>query len=247
MEKVNGLKVSNQFFSIQGEGRYTGVPSFFLRLTACNLLCGLKRNSQKASWTCDTFDVWKVGKEKSFKEIADDFGTEFFDLIFNRDVHLILTGGEPLLQQENLIQFLQYLDQQRPGDFFTEIETNGTIDPDKRLYRLIDQWNVSPKLSNSGEPKKRRYRPDIVFNIVANSKAADVKFVVTNEDEWREIEKDYLDPGYITRDHILLMPGAENRTELEIVIPIAATLALRHSVRLSNRLQIALWNQTTGV
>ena len=70
--------------------------------------------------------------------------------------HLIITGGEPLLQQEGLIEWLSAFEK-KP---FIEVETNGTILPKTKLSTFIGQWNVSPKLSNSGETITKRLKQD---------------------------------------------------------------------------------------
>ena len=64
--------------------------------------------------------------------------------------HLVITGGEPLMQQDDLVELVTFL---KP-EFYVEVETNGTILPNNELTTLVDQWNVSPKTKNSGNPEK---------------------------------------------------------------------------------------------
>lgn len=106
---------------IEGEGVRVGEPTFFIRLAGCNLRCLF----------CDTeFD--------SFEEMTVD---EIVDGIRPRDIAWVcITGGEPLRQ--NILPLCQAL---LENYHRVHIETNGTIDPDPRLYEYIGHWTVSPK------------------------------------------------------------------------------------------------------
>ena len=68
-----GLKISELFYSVQAEGTSTGIPSIFIRLQGCNLMCGGPGGSLmkegKATWWCDTEAVWKLGKEYSNEDL----------------------------------------------------------------------------------------------------------------------------------------------------------------------------------
>jgi len=121
------LKVSEIFFSIQGEGYVIGLPSNFIRLSGCNLRC---------KW-CDTKYAWEEYTEMTEKEIVRQLNW--------RIKRVTITGGEPLLQ--NLGTLVAMLD--RLG-YSIIIETNGTIFPSRQLLRYDITWSVSPKLSNSG-------------------------------------------------------------------------------------------------
>jgi len=121
------LKVSEIFFSIQGEGYVIGLPSNFIRLSGCNLRC---------KW-CDTKYAWEEYTEMTEKEIVRQLNW--------RIKRVTITGGEPLLQ--NLGALVAMLD--RLG-YNIIIETNGTIFPSRQLLRYDITWSVSPKLSNSG-------------------------------------------------------------------------------------------------
>ncbi|KKM25156.1 hypothetical protein LCGC14_1597870, partial [marine sediment metagenome] len=95
----NSFKVSEFFHSIQGEGSTIGHPAWFLRLTACNLDC---------IW-CDTTEVWKKGKRVLFERLPIEHGYNYDDFIstLKRGDHLIITGGEPLLQEKSIFHYLQ--------------------------------------------------------------------------------------------------------------------------------------------
>lgn len=146
------------FYSIQGEGKSIGVPSVFVRTALCNLHC---------IW-CDTDYTWNwegtrfshvndanpaYRKFRMDEWVAECEVTETAEKIAAyRCKNIILTGGEPMMQQERLAELMETLKAGIPGARF-ETETNGTIVPAAEFDALIDQYNVSPKLANSNNPK----------------------------------------------------------------------------------------------
>lgn len=102
------MKVAEIFRSIQGEGRRQGYPCIFLRLAGCNLAC---------SW-CDTPHARTGGTEMTRREIARRIGE-----IPGR--YTCITGGEPLLQGDQLLPLIRFLHDQ---GYIIDIETNGTVD-----------------------------------------------------------------------------------------------------------------------
>ena len=141
--------VLEMFCSIQGEGRFTGKPSIFVRVAGCNLRC-VFGNSR-----CDTpYSSFELEKPKwnTVQEAAMAFG-ELFEK--NPKVqHVVITGGEPMLYKEQIKEFLSVIQHAENG-FIITIETNGTlpaIDPwedDEDCTNWIDLWSISPKLSTS--------------------------------------------------------------------------------------------------
>lgn len=235
------LNVAEQFYSIQGEGMSMGIPSYFLRLKSCNLLCGGKGTDKDgelhdgATWRCDTVEVWLKGSQKSYEEILKDFGD------FMPASHLIITGGEPLLQQNKIIGLLDMI-----GEMYVEIETNGTLVPSKELRDRVMQWNVSPKLSNSGVPFDKRVNPEAI-TILRNCFRSQFKFVVTNEAEVVEAIKTYIEPFHLAKRQVWLMPAGDNQDQLNQVSWQVAELAKQYGFGYSHRLHITLWNKKTGV
>src|SRR5689334_5020919 len=144
---ISNLKVSEIFDSIQGKGPSTGTPSIFLRLSTCNLKCSWC--DTKYTWDWENYDVNKEIKEIDLEEIVKRINQ------FSKLSNIVITGGEPLLQQDKLVLLLTLLKAKNSEDKFDyraykiEIETNGTIAPKKELVKLTDQWNISPKTSNS--------------------------------------------------------------------------------------------------
>ncbi len=127
---MSNILINEVFYSIQGEGKSLGKPSIFLRLGGCNLKC---------SW-CDSKYTWHPNfidnKQSDLKSLINEIKKYPCK-------HLVITGGEPLLQQNRIKALLNEL-----KDYTAEIETNGSL-PLKPNKQII-QVNCSPKLSNSG-------------------------------------------------------------------------------------------------
>jgi 7-carboxy-7-deazaguanine synthase len=224
-----------EFFcdTIQGEN-FVGYPSSFLRLQHCTLNC---------TW-CDTQSVWRYGNPYTFNEIFTLMEDEKFKLIgkLREGQHLVLTGGSPLKQQKRLIEFLKEF--QRRYDFkpFIEIENECTLLPLPRMVELVDIWNNSPKLSNTGNPDKLRYKPEVLAYLSC-LKNSWFKFVVSKEEDWDEIERDFLGKGLIFKDQIVLMPLGGDLEELESNREFVVNMAVKHNVRYTTREHVVLWNK----
>ncbi len=208
------------FHSLQGEGPRTGTPATFLRLAQCNLAC---------HW-CDTKHSWGRGLEMSPAEVAAR-------LLAHPGRSLVITGGEPLLQQDELAELLALL----PADFYVEIETNGTLAPSPALVQRVDQWNVSPKLAHAGNGEARALVPEVLAAFAALPHSW-FKFVVQDEADWEAIAALGLPQG-----RIILMPCATTRRALDAARPAVADMCLRHGVRLGERLHLVLWDDRKGV
>lgn len=195
---------------------------------------------------CDTASVWRQGNPYSINELIDIFIKNGVVDALSRGQHLILTGGSPLAQQEALSMFLVALIK-RTGVFpFIEIENECTLRPEPSIISLIHCWNNSPKLSNSGNSRIVRYQPSILRYLSELSNAW-FKFVVRNESDWAEIQENYITPGYIKKEQIVLMPVGGSRQELESNRENVVSLAIDHGVRYSDRLHVEIWDQLTGV
>ena len=160
--------------TFQGEGPSAGTPAVFIRLSRCNLTCGYC--DTKETWDWANYDI----KKESHKRTVDDLAA----WALAQDVDLVvITGGEPLLQQKKLVPLVQRL---LAGGKRIEFETNGTIAPLPEL--LIDgvQFNVSPKLANSDVAEHKRIVP-VALRAFAASGQAIFKFVTRTVDELDEI------------------------------------------------------------
>lgn len=234
---INELNVSEFFYdTVQGEGIYTGQPASFLRLQGCTLNCIY----------CDTEEVWREGNPYTTKELIDLITkSELLHKLANGH-HLVITGGSPFLQQFALIHFLQELIDTIGFTPFIEIENECVRKPLNDLLLLVSCWNNSPKLSNSGNSRFARYKPDVI-GITAALKNSWFKFVVTCEEDWEEIQMDFLDTNLILLRQIILMPEGQTREEIAKHSSFVVDMAIKHHVRYSDRLHIQLWNKKTGV
>lgn len=235
VEGENKLAIAEMFGdTLQGEGISVGIPSTFVRLQGCTLQC---------VW-CDTLDVWPHGNEYSFDEIFNLFEKNGFIEKFKNGQHLILTGGSPLKQQKQLINFLEAFMSKYFFIPYIEVENEAVLMPDPEFRKLINQWNNSPKLANSGMKERARLKPDIIKHMSSLPNSW-FKFVVQTEEEWQEIEKDYL--PHIKLHQIILMPEGQNQEELSKTREIVADLAIKKGVRFTDRLHVTIWNKKTGV
>lgn len=239
------LAISEVFYSIQGEGKTVGIPSVFVRLGGCNLMCGGMGTQfdgelhNEAEWRCDSVEVWMKAQSKDFNEILPEDCVE----AIKNNAHVILTGGEPMMQQKGLEEFIKYVKDNINPDPFFEVETNGTIMPSEFLLSEIQLWNCSPKLRNSGMDNAMTFKPDVIEKL--NTTNSIFKFVVNKEKEWTEIKNDYL--PIIDKNKIYLMPAGENQELLELNKERVVELAKNNYLNFTTRLHIDIWNKKTGV
>jgi 7-carboxy-7-deazaguanine synthase len=225
------LKVSEIFYSIQGEGPTIGVPSVFLRLAVCNLQCSWC--DTKYSWDWEHYDYAKEVTEMNEEEVARKilgYGCR----------HLVVTGGEPMLQQEELVLLLEKL-----RGFHVEVETNGTIRPNKEMVSLVDQWNVSPKLSNSGNSVKVREIPEC-YAFFRRQNNAHFKYVVEDREDLGEI-LELVAKYEIPREKVILMPESTSPELLREKSAWLADICKSEGFRFTTRLHIILYGNKRGV
>ncbi len=215
------------FYSLQGEGASQGAPSLFLRLAGCNLAC---------AW-CDTAYAWKRGE--AFDMTASEIAIAM-DALAPECGRVVITGGEPLLQQNALEELLPLL-----GDRRIEVETNGTVEASEALLARVNQWNISPKLAHAGQNGAQTQLP-AVLRLFADTGRAWFKFVVRGEEDWPEIDALARACG-LPKERLLLMPLATTRDELAAARERLADLCLKRGVRFADRLHIAIWGSRKGV
>lgn len=227
-----------EFFcdSIQGEN-FIGWPASFLRLQHCTLNC---------IW-CDTQSVWRHGNPYTNHELFQLMEAPEYDLIrkFREGQHLVLTGGSPLKQQHALIAFFEEFHTRYGFIPFLEVENECTLMPDPKFEAIISLWNNSPKLSHSGNPLPLRYKPDIISHLSGLDNAW-FKFVVSNEADWEEIRRDFLEKGLIRKSQVVLMPLAGDREELHKNRGLVMEMAVKNNVRYCSREHVELWDIVTG-
>jgi 7-carboxy-7-deazaguanine synthase len=287
------LRYSEAFYSVQGEGKYVGVPSVFLRTFGCNFRCqgfGMPRGTPKSKYNQEVKDLIQVTDvlttvEKfedlpiihtgcdTYASIYPDFKKYMMDKEVNevvehllsltpegkwtmdngQDIHLILTGGEPMLWQSFWIELL---DHPRMRDLKNlTIETNTTRKITATFAkRLSDQdsvqltWSCSPKLSVSGEAWESAIKPEVAksYTDVYDSNMY-LKFVVetaADVDEVQEAVRLYRLAG--VECPVYLMPLGGRSEEYEMNEQSVAEIAMKQGWRFSPRLHIALFGNAWG-
>ena len=225
------MQINEIFKSIQGEGPNFGKPAIFLRTAQCNLKC---------TW-CDTKYTWDWKNYDYTKEVNEMTIEEIKEQILDLEIkHLVITGGEPLLQQDDLADLLSFL---KP-DFYVEIETNCTILPNKMLTDLVDQWNVSPKTENSGNPLEL-YENNECYYFFANQENCFFKYVVEDESDIPEIKK-FVTKYNIPENRVQLMTQASTKEEIRAREKSISELAKTNNFLFSPRLHVAMWGAQRG-
>jgi organic radical activating enzyme len=279
MSKIdpNKLLISSDFYTVQGEGISSGIPSYFVRFGICNLTCGMSRaftnmlakeqkledgeifegdlvKEGKATWTCDSTSQWLWrGEDKEFDYLINRWKEEgVYDYIKDGSVHIIWTGGEPTIKghQESIVNFTnywlsRYLDKNDVTPFY-EIETNGTVVIEDKLFSMLDQINCSPKLANSGMTEKQRLVPAAIKRIMEH-KNYQFKFVISTEDDIKEIFRDFVEPFKIPLKNVVCMPGLDDAADFEERTRFCLEMAKKYRFRGLTRLHIAAWNKTLNV
>ena len=230
------MKISELFFSIQGEGELTGVPSVFVRTSGCNLRC---------RW-CDTkYASWKPeGENVTINDLLDK-------VCSYPARHVVISGGEPMIAK-GIEEFVRLL--KESGKHIT-IETAGTIAPNGIQCDLA---SLSPKLSDStpkeGDINKewidrhesKRLDYDILSEWV-NSYNFQLKFVVSKEEEIKEIQNVISRiEGKILPEKVLLMPEGIDPDTLRSRYDLLIGLCKENGYRLCHRLHINLFGNTPG-
>jgi organic radical activating enzyme len=293
----NKLLISSDFYSVQGEGISSGVPSYFVRLGVCNLSCGMSRKflnelvkakeledgeifvgdlhaEGKATWTCDSTTQWAWrGEDKEFQYLFDRWKEQdILEDISSGTIHIIWTGGEPTIpqHQQNIVDFTEYAirhkyftgfiasgDHWENGERITdaypiisgpyyEIETNGTFYINDKLFKLLDQINCSPKLTNTGMSEKQRIKPEAIKRIMEHDNYQ-FKFVISTEDDVKELFRDFVEPFNIPLKNVVCMPGLDSQDDFHERTEFVLELAKKYKFRGLTRLHISAWDKTLNV
>lgn len=230
------MKISELFFSIQGEGELTGIPSVFVRTSGCNLRC---------RW-CDTkYSSWTPeGENVDIEELVER-------VCSYPARHVVITGGEPMIAKD-IKEFVDLLKQS--GKHIT-IETAGTIAPNGIQCDLA---SISPKLSDSTPEKgeiseewierhdSTRIDHDIL-NEWIDSYEFQLKFVVSRREEINEV-KCIIDKieSDILPEKVLLMPEGTDSETIHSRYDMLVDLCKENGFRMCNRLHLDLFGNTRG-
>jgi len=209
--------ISEIFYSIQGEGPNIGKPSIFLRLAGCNLKC---------KW-CDTKYALNSA---NFKSMTNKKIIQKIKKYPCKNV--VITGGEPLLQQDGLKELLDAM-----YGYKIELETNGSLP--LKINNKFEQINCSPKLTSSG---------NIAYplKLLPTNKKVVYKFVICKKSDVDEV-KAFCRKYKIPKEKIWLMPEGSKR---ELVIKRSIWLietCKKEGYNFSPRLHIMLWGNIRGV
>jgi len=199
------LRITEIFYSLQGEANTVGIPTVFIRLTGCPLRCVY----------CDTAYAFTGGKKMSLADIiaeVEQYGCQY----------ITVTGGEPLAQPACLELMRQLVDQ----DYKVSVETSGALDVstvDKRVVKVMDI-----KTPSSGEADKNLYT-----NINCLTVQDQVKFVIGNDEDYQWSKAILNEYNLLNRCEILFSPVMEQQNPTELAEKILRDrLAVRFQIQL---------------
>ena len=242
---VPQLSISEHFGpTLQGEGISAGKPAYFIRLGLCNLDC---------KW-CDTPYTWDWTGKNGYKyskaiELQRSSVNELASKVPPGCQHVVLTGGEPMLQQTALIELASVL---RMRGHSVEIETNGTVKPKAVDWLRIAeqhgdigvQFNVSPKLKSSGVAWDKAINIDALLDY--KHLGAIFKFVIT--DSFDLVQVRYLHKELaLDNKSIYLMPEGRTQAEILAKLPELFTVCAAEDFVLTPRLHVLAYNDKRGI
>jgi 7-carboxy-7-deazaguanine synthase len=225
------VRIAEVFQSIQGEGGFSGTPSVFVRTTGCNLRC----------WFCDTpYTSWQPdGTRREWSEVLND--------VLRIDcAHVVLTGGEPMLQPA-IVPLSHAL---RDAGRFVTMETAGTV------FRAVaaDLMSISPKLLNSAPHEAGRWRIrherdrqklDVIRQLVDRFDHQ-LKFVIDEPRDLDEVVEYLAGMPEVSPGRVWLMPQGVSGDDLAARTAWLAPAAKQLGYRLSPRRHIELFGHVRG-
>ena len=294
------LRYSEAFYSVQGEGKFVGVPSVFLRTFGCNFRCmNFGTNETRDRWQqhadgqrynpevkalldagvhkttekfedlpiihtgCDTYaSIYPEFKHFNKQATVDEVVEHLLSLTPNgkwtqdngQDIHLIMTGGEPLLAWQKLyINLFEHPKMQDLKNVTFETNTTQPLYDDFFNYltdndRIQVTWSGSPKLSVSGESWKDAIKPDVAheYSLVDGSDIY-LKFVVATKNDFEEVTKaveEYRKAG--VNCPVYLMPLGGRSEEYNLNVKEVAEACMERGWRFTPRLHISLFGNAWG-
>ena len=230
--------------TIQGEGKLCGMPSLFVRLAGCNLHCRWKKAGGGFS-PCDTAYAAYETRDARQASVEDVYRT----LLMNRGNirHVVITGGEPFLQAEELRELCRLL---KSGEsFHVTVESNATL-YDEEVAQYVDFFSLSPKFPSS-QGGKWVVRKEVIQQFIdctwKRGKDFQLKFVYSCEKDIAEIK------GLLARlrgwknEDVLLMPLGGTLEEMRANVKETLEHCIREGWRYCDRLHLALFGSQAGV
>lgn len=227
------MKISEIFYSIQGEGMLAGVPSVFVRTSGCNLRC-----------------VWCDTPYTSWNPEGDDLRIEdiLAEVRLHPASHAVVTGGEPMIAP-GIVELTWRLKQTA---LHITVETAGTVDRPV----VCDLMSISPKLANStphtadggrwaAQHDRLRYQPEVLEKLMS-AYDYQLKFVVTHPDDLVEIET-ILKETKADRGRVVLMAEGTDPAAIQERARWLVDICRREDFRYSPRLHIDLYGNRRGV
>ena len=246
-----------EFFSIQGEGKYAGTPSYFLRTGGCNLSCEGFGTSYCVNglvkYGCDTYFAVDRAFSASWQKIDDanafisHLKTEFDTIGYLP--HVVITGGEPLLYAHDEVFYAIFAWLVELGVSVT-FETNGIIEINFDKFPLYKKaiFALSIKLSNSGESASKRINTTAIKKITDNSDESFFKFTLDKEIIDSSAFNEIQNIISISPDKkIFCMPVGESRSTLEANDKAVFAFCIKYGYNYSDRLHIRIFDTTQGV
>ena len=249
--------LTEQFFSIQGEGKYAGVPSYFLRTGGCNLSCpgfgAAYEVDGEVRYGCDTYFAVDSMFARSWvkveyaQDLIQKLKEEFRTIGYKP--HIVITGGEPLMYHSDKV-FYEVIERLVSEGIEITFETNGTIEIDFEKYPAYKSciFALSLKLANSGEPMEKRIVPKALHSIRDNAKEAFLKFTI----DAQLVETSAKDEIEAIREilpelTVYCMPVGESRDTIWKNDKAVFQFCMKHNFRYSDRLHIRVFDTTQGV
>jgi len=223
------MRISEIFYSIQGEGSLVGVPSIFIRTSGCNLRC---------SW-CDTpYTSWRPeGDELTIPAILAQVSQ------WPQAAHAVVTGGEPMIAP-GIVALTESL---RARGLHITIETAGTV----FAPAACDLMSISPKLSNStpegqfrNQHERLRIQPDVLRQLMSLCDYQ-LKFVIAEETDLIEAQQ-LIAALNAPPSKVILMPEGITVETQNARTPMVSELAKRNGYRFTPRLHIYLYGNKRG-